>query len=601
METISEYLDNIEISNFNRNYEIVSNLRNEFSKTVNQYLEYEIIVLNTKIEKGEFKKETISVDKYGETIEYPQFEDIDKFTEYIVKRNSDSNNVYLKARYSTFLFNIVKHHRYAELAIASYLLSEELFEQRDSESDNLGRLALDCIVNAFYISKKTKINTEKVRIKIFEMIYKYSNASSSFFVIRADLIEIIISNQKIFGDYINTELILFLKSFVDILIDKKRYHNSITILNQCILLSEKIYFNDINWNEIIGDVNGLIVEDMGESFASLSFCRNAIDSYKKSGNKTKYSEHKKKYEQISENMDFKKFKIDLDYDKLIEESELISNEVIKFESNEIIYGLIFDKRLLPIYKNVLESSLKAYNNAVFHLLANTMIFDQRGNEVEHITTEDEKKNHQLYQSYRILLDLKMITVDKIFEKSTFIGKLSLEILMKHFKENTWYGVEQQVKLGTGEIYKYNWLKQIGEPLREYFNQIEIYQNSNKKIYPNFILSIDSLGAKIEGLIRDLYTMHRFPTVLHTYDNSQRKISREMDLNHLLREENFNKLFDEDEIMFFKYILTDQKGLNIRNRLAHSLLYPDEYHFQIMNLLILVLLKIGKYTLVEKST
>ena len=76
--------------------------------------------------------------------------------------------------------------------------------------------------------------------------------------------------------------------------------------------------------------------------------------------------------------------------------------------------------------------------------------------------------------------------------------------------------------------------------------------------------------------------------------SWRRISREKDLTALLHEDKIKEIFDEDDLLFFKFVLVEQAGYNLRHKIAHSLIFFGEYTINYMHLLILLLLKIGKY-------
>ena len=61
-----------------------------------------------------------------------------------------------------------------------------------------------------------------------------------------------------------------------------------------------------------------------------------------------------------------------------------------------------------------------------------------------------------------------------------------------------------------------------------------------------------------------------------------------------------ELFSVDELFFFKFILVDQAGFNLRHKVAHSLIFLQEYNLSMMNLLLIILLRIAKYDFKEKE-
>lgn len=66
------------------------------------------------------------------------------------------------------------------------------------------------------------------------------------------------------------------------------------------------------------------------------------------------------------------------------------------------------------------------------------------------------------------------------------------------------------------------------------------------------------------------------------------------IDDLLRNEVLEKLFNENELLFFKFLLIEKSGYNYRHQVAHSLLQYRDYNIGIAHLLLLVLLRIGKF-------
>ena len=63
---------------------------------------------------------------------------------------------------------------------------------------------------------------------------------------------------------------------------------------------------------------------------------------------------------------------------------------------------------------------------------------------------------------------------------------------------------------------------------------------------------------------------------------------------LLHEPELVKFINQDDLFFLKYLLIEKAGLNLRNMVAHSLIKYEEYAFDYMNLLIIGLIRLGKY-------
>jgi hypothetical protein len=105
--------------------------------------------------------------------------------------------------------------------------------------------------------------------------------------------------------------------------------------------------------------------------------------------------------------------------------------------------------------------------------------------------------------------------------------------------------------------------------------------------------IDSMTLKIEGLIRELFTLKGYPTIIQ---NNETKTAQEKDINHLLHDEKIGEFLDQDELLFYRYLFIEQEGINLRNRVAHSLFLEQEYDMGLAYLLFIALLRLFKFTL-----
>ena len=102
--------------------------------------------------------------------------------------------------------------------------------------------------------------------------------------------------------------------------------------------------------------------------------------------------------------------------------------------------------------------------------------------------------------------------------------------------------------------------------------------------------MDSIVLKFEGLIRDFARLLGLQTTILT-----KGYMREMYIEELLEHHEIKKYFNENDLLFFKYLLTSKHGLNLRNNIAHAFLRFNQYQVNHMLLLIVVLLRLGKYT------
>ena len=141
----------------------------------------------------------------------------------------------------------------------------------------------------------------------------------------------------------------------------------------------------------------------------------------------------------------------------------------------------------------------------------------------------------------------------------------------------------------------NWLSLLAPSLFDYFTQMDYWRISGN--YPSLVLCIDSLVLKIEGLLRDMFFFKGIATFTSKADKKHgKRITYEKELNALLNEKRISELFDPDDLLLFKFVLIEKTGYNLRHKIAHSLMLNAEYQVHYMHLLILILLKLGSYSL-----
>jgi hypothetical protein len=261
--------------------------------------------------------------------------------------------------------------------------------------------------------------------------------------------------------------------------------------------------------------------------------------------------------------------------------------------------LMLDKSLLPKCTDI--EKIIAEHDKIFiaHHISSPTVLDRNGHIAQHFTDDDEKKYYSILQQYQWQLLLQRRLINEIFLTAIQKNKLSADILLDFLNKHSWFGKNLSKRLPNGETIPHNWLNLIAPALQEYFSQMFYCLLNPITNTPNFILCIDSLTLKIEGLIRDMCQFSGVTTFYQVEDEKKRPVMREKDINRLLREEPIKQLFDEDDLLFFKFLLVEKAGYNLRHDVAHSLMLFQEYHIDLMHLLILALLRIGKYDFVEK--
>jgi hypothetical protein len=579
--------------------------RNENKLDEAEIAQWEIDFFNFWIEEGELHPMfTVPNDK-GDIVEYPTLDRFDdRAYDYLIKRLNSVSNSLLKARYSNILWcSPEKHAKYAKIAVDSYLDLIKIYEIKDKKEPQ-GHYGLDVLrafINAYSIAYQVKYKVDEIKSELKRLVSKFNPESSSSFVLRANLIEMMLKDKRRFlkKDFLGFENTCWQLS--KSLTKLGNIHGTIKMLELGEKVDQKLEKKTHNYRKQIAKSYETLMKqsERRNKLVSLTFCLHALESYKKLKDKNKISELEKKYYDLKNSMKLSEFKKKIDLSERIKKYKEIAEKVVQNDPNKIIKILMLDKNLLPKYKEIEKIVGEDRKKSPLQHLFPIEIIDQSGNQAQQFSDEDEKRYYEILQQYSSELTYDRIyLINEIFIVAIREKKLFTSILLGFFKRYSWYGKNISKKSGNN-IVKYNWLNLLAPSLNEYFLQMQYYF-ADTNYRPNLVLSIDSLTLKIEGLIRDICQNSGVTTFYMTTDNKGRNVTREKDIHALLYEDSIKKLFDEDDLLFFKFLLVEKTGYNLRHKVAHSLMLFQEYNISYMHLLILALLRIGKYDFVKKE-
>jgi hypothetical protein len=516
--------------------------------------------------------------------------------------NFDTSNPILKARYAHVLWaSPRKHVQYAKQAVDFYLELVKVYEEKDKKTpkENYGIDVLDSIQTASIIGFSINYRIDDILSEMKRLVKEFNFQSSSAFVMRTRLIShMLVIKAKIspepYKEFPQICYNLGAKFFKD-----GDFHSAIDLFEVGEKVDNKLGSKTHDWNRSIAEsYEGLMNQRQESDLATIHFCQKAIDYYRRLKDEKKITELEKKYEQLRGKQQFQKFTQEIDLTEYGKRCREIAEKLCAEEPEKIISMLISDKGLLPKLKDMETRAEEIAKKTVFSSIAPVSITDHRGHTAEYFSTDDERRYYRILEQYAFEINLaKQFLVNEIFVKAVQTGKLDIHTVIDCFERRSWFGKNIRKGIPGGEIVTYNWLNMIAPSLNEYFNQMKAHF-LEPAYAPNFVLAIDSLTLKIEGLIRDICSLSGITTFYLAKDKQGRNIVREKDINWLLRGEAIKKLFDEDDLLFFKFVLVEKAGLNLRHKIAHCLMEYSEYNITYMHLLLLVLFRLGRYDFVK---
>lgn len=556
----------------------------------------EIDTLNFTTKSDAISYTFAGTDSEGNPFEYPNiklFNDEDFV--YLIKRLGETNNEYLKARYSHVLWHSPKKHLdYAKTASESYLEIAKLLYQEIDESDSksLGIHVINTLENAILISSRLKDKSifESAKSFLLQVVCDFSHKDKLY--VNTSLLFFMLDQNKFFKrddlQGLETEIYQIAQGEDDF--------RKIDILQLGKKIDIKLGNNNLYWDKEIAEYYESMSykREDDTNLVSTQFAQEAAKYYKLAKEEEKTQELTKRYQHLKENMKLGKFSTKIDLTEIMDFVRKFSDEVSSKKIEEILPILMYDRNILPSYNELEKQAKEQKKNHPMQFLATTSVIDNNGHVSEYFSTDEESMYHAILQNFDFSLQFcRSHLLREIFFKGVLKGNITTSDFIQFMRGKTWLGQNITRTFKQGEQEVYNWLNLIMPSINDYLVQLHFYL-TNQNNHLNFVLCIDSLAVKIEGILRDMVNMGGGTSFFFTPDKAGRSVAREKDINALFHEDVIKNLISKDDLLFLKYLLVEKSGLNLRNKVSHSLFrHAQNYSIDYMNLLIIAVLRLAK--------
>ena len=572
------------------------------SDEINQeQLQSEIDCLCFDIKGGHVFSFSIAPGESNDDVnEYPS---LNKFQEekssYIGLRAQVTQSKLLAAHYYHILWKSspgIKDRKYALAAIPNYISSITEYynllasEKGQAHAIQIGLLFenLSCLCNE--VNTKIEDLKELAKFLLFE-------AKELPFYCKNGIIEDMLYYPKIFKPADFESVLSIYEN--ELKTERTRGDDHLQInsyLPQAIKVAQKVKEDVRKWYNEIGHANLRLAEsEVAEErmWLKQQYYVSAIEAYGRAGNIASKKTTEQLYFELKPKVKLNSFQLSPDKETIkrlqIHQKEIIEDakKVLKLTPDEI-YTFIGHGTFFPTYSNVIEAAKNVSKNSFLNYVT-TVQFDRNKNIIDPGDFSVEKKNFdRIYSTY--IHQNTLTLLHNILIPGIRSGQLTFNNLILFLIQKTWIGKPSNyVDLGGDEIHN-NWIALLIPSLVEYFVQIQAWTCS-KHYIPSFVLCIDSLSLKFEGLLRDFCLRLNIGTAI-----GRQKGMQEVYIHNVLDNELFKEYFNEDDIQFFKYLFSNEGGMNLRNNVAHSYYNYNDYSNVKMMLLIAALLRIGKYNI-----
>lgn len=533
----------------------------------------------------------------GTVQEFPQ---LDKFQqeafEYLQLRAETSNNYLLLAKYNHLLWKApkgIKHRKYAIAAIDSYINAiKENCKQYKTEGNKETPLQIGQLFETL-VGLCSEVDSNNEEVKALTKFLLFGDNGFEFYTLHG-IVDDMLEHTKVFKPAIFENVLSIFEN--DLRADKEKADDFLKVnyhFPSAIKVAIKTNADVKFWHNQVGLAHLRIAEKETKPERNWLKADNyykAILAFTLSGNE----KQRKKVEKLNaelkphvflNNAPIKFDKEAQDYLKIHQDWIKANAETLLNESPTKVYSAIASGFLFPKYDVILKASKNPKNS--FKEMFTVIQFDKNKNISR--PAKNDIYNEDIYRLYGFQLgNSATALLHFIFVQGIKSGHLTFENFLLFLVEHSWIG-KPHYKVGLRkEQIEQNWIALLTPSIVEFFVQMQAWVSS-KYYRPNFVLCIDSLALKIEGVMRNFSERADIPVSV-----GKTKGMKEVFLNDLLENESLKEFFNQDDMLFFNYLFSSDGGANIRNNVAHCFYNSEEYHPYKMFLLIAALLRIGKY-------
>ncbi|MBK7800060.1 MAG: DUF4209 domain-containing protein [Saprospiraceae bacterium] len=550
------------------------------------------------IDKEELNPKVFFHNKDGQLVAYPTLGmfDTNKFN-YLESVLNNTKSNHLKAQYGSLLWHAGKKHtKFLEKAREGYLqlINELLKENETEESRNRGykyHIIGNYIERLHFISQNLN-NTKEIKELVLTLIIDPKH-ESSFYMLATLMLEF----KKVFSipDFDNLQDLCF-----KIGSKNDSRFNRISFYELGLRLDNKVSKNTYSWKKLIADEYKNLTTER-EDLASITFASKAMRYYKEANEMELSEEMGRLYEEKSKEMELSNIQSKVDVTDLVKYYDGLIAIVFQRKLIEILDFLRFNGHIFPsmdVLQNIVNKS--ASQASIRYLVAN-QIFDTNGHIAQHFTTQEEIERLIYLENYHRMAEFKFeLLINRFLIKMLEREDWSAENFLSVLESNSWYGNKITKSINSDQQVKISYIDYLKPGIINYFSELRKWYVDRNYI-PNFMLSIDSLTLKIECILRELCKLNEIQTFYLTKDDSDREITREKDINMLLRDKDLIQILGKELTMYLKTVFIERVGDNLRNNVAHAFILPVAYYnFISINKIIIALLRLSVWEIENKN-
>ena len=499
---------------------------------------------------------------------------------YFDRRMATTNNQFLVYRYSYFAYLLSNNRTYAEKAVDALIGSIDSLLPRDT--DDYPSRAIDAIEALLTLSKRIKYRQADSKTLIWNILDGNYGCRTKI---------VILEDAQLVAFFHSSDAERIAEKCRQLIPDTTEHWTEICCsigLHYAAKIQAKGKSYADYFNEAMGDMEMAQLVDIASEPNNIalphmndSHLERAMLYYKDAGATEKMLDAQKKYNANKKNLKYLRFV----------STKETNNDVVTYyhQLNEIILNDEFSHLMWNLSNPVrfLLPSIKMIKERMTDEMATTeqsgfedKIKDINGN------TQDAGEDFRFWRMYETwLLNIVRYPVLELILSAVKQKKLTYAKVKNWMTRTTCFGLPIEYPRNN-DVVTASWFSQIDYAVKALIQQ---YQRTLDKKPTDWRIPIEVLSIRFEGILRCIVDDQGGLTI----KTGRNGITFEALLDDLLHAPCLLTVFREDDIDFFKYVLTS-KGLNIRNNVAHAFYIPQDYGITQATLVFLCILRLTKF-------
>jgi hypothetical protein len=298
-----------------------------------------------------------------------------------------------------------------------------------------------------------------------------------------------------------------------------------------------------------------------------------LQEYRSIGDHEKIKKFEALYPDVVNRMPVARFSAEIDVTEMMAFIRAFAKELSEETPERILAFLSSDTRIMPPTDGTSGNDIGPHQVSSILDLMNVGIIDELGHHTKYFKTALQRDGLASLKDFEIWLELWTVPmVSEILRAGIEQGKLSSRSFISFLDGHTWLGQEFERALPGRRVKRYKWLDVLEPAIHLCFMDFQNQgPNDSRAASASRVPALDSLILKLEGLLREWANSHGIRSWQMRTDRNGEAVFGERDLNSLLYDSALAGLLTEPNLTFFRFLLVEQAGYNLRNRVAHALL------------------------------